>query len=116
VIEHVSDRIAVMYLGRIVELTSAGQLYRNPRHPYTEALLNAIPVPDPQQPRPKPLTGEIPSPVNPPDGCTFHPRCPYAQPRCRVEPPALLPCEDNHLTACHYSDQVGRDLLRKYTP
>jgi len=115
VIEHVSDRVAVMYLGRIVELTTADELYRNPRHPYTEALLNAIPVPDPEQPRPKPLTGEVPSPVNPPGGCTFHPRCPYAQSLCRTEAPPLNPCGDKHLTACHFSDQVGRYLLRKYS-
>jgi len=115
VIEHVSDRIAVMYLGRIVELTTADRLYQNPRHPYTEALLNAIPVPDPKQPRPRPLTGEVPSPINPPGGCTFHPRCPYADARCRIEPPPLAPCEEQHWTACHHSEQVGRYLLNKHS-
>jgi peptide/nickel transport system ATP-binding protein/oligopeptide transport system ATP-binding protein len=113
VIEHVSDRIAVMYLGKIVELTCAAELYRNPRHPYTEALLNAVPIPDPGQPRPTPLTGEIPSPVNPPSGCTFHPRCPYADQRCQSEVPQLADCGSGHLVACHHSDQVGRFLLRK---
>ena len=113
VIEHVSDRIAVMYLGNIVELTSAEQLYKQPRHPYTEALLNAIPIPDPRQPRPAPLSGEIPSPVNPPSGCYFHPRCPYADQHCQQTTPPLLDCGNNHLVACHHSDQVGKFLLRR---
>ncbi len=113
VIEHVSDRIAVMYLGKIVELTSADELYKNPRHPYTEALLNAVPVPDPDQPRPTALKGEIPSPVNPPSGCYFHPRCPYADDRCRQQQPELLDIGNKHLVACYYSEQVGRFLLQK---
>lgn len=111
VIEHVSDRIAVMYLGRIVEQCSAAELYRNPRHPYTEALLNAVPRPDPGSPRPAALSGEIPSPINPPSGCAFHPRCPYAQQRCRSERPELQPVGAEHLAACHFSEQVGRFLL-----
>ena len=111
VIEHVSDRIAVMYLGKIVELTTAEQLYREPRHPYTEALLNAVPVPDPERPRPKPLTGEIPSPVNPPSGCYFHPRCPYADELCRQTAPPLAECATEHLLACHHQEQVGRYRL-----
>ena len=115
VIAHVSDRIAVMYLGRIVELTAADQLYRTPRHPYTEALLNAIPTPDPLQPRPKPLPGEIPSPVNPPTGCAFHPRCPYADAHCRLVAPPLVAQGEQHLAACHHSDKVGRFLLKKYS-
>jgi peptide/nickel transport system ATP-binding protein/oligopeptide transport system ATP-binding protein len=113
VIEHVSDRIAVMYLGRIVELTTAGELYRSPRHPYTEALLNAVPIPDPEQPRPAPLTGEIPSPINPPSGCYFHPRCPYADSLCRQTYPPLSECGNGHLTACHHSDKVGHYLLQR---
>ena len=113
VIEHVSDRIAVMYLGKIVELTSADQLYKNPQHPYTEALLNAVPVPDPDKPRPAALQGEIPSPVNPPSGCYFHPRCPYADDHCRQQEPLLFETGSNHLVACHHSEQVGRFLLQK---
>ncbi len=113
VIEHVSDRIAVMYLGKIVELTSAAELYKNPRHPYTEALLNAVPVPDPNQPRPTALKGEIPSPVHPPSGCYFHPRCPYADDLCKQEEPALLETANEHLVACHHAEQVGRYLLCK---
>ena len=113
VIEHVSDRVAVMYLGKIVELTGADELYKNPRHPYTEALLNAVPSPDPDHPRPKSLSGEIPSPVNPPTGCYFHPRCPYADDLCQQQEPQLTELGNNHQVACHHSDQVGRYLLKK---
>ncbi len=113
VIEHVSDRIGVMYLGRIVELAATDELYKSPRHPYTEALLNAIPHPDPNQYRPAPLQGEIPSPVNRPSGCHFHPRCPYADEICRRETPALNSAGGKRLVACHHTDQVGR-YLRKY--
>ncbi len=112
VIEHVSDRIAVMYLGKIVELTSAAELYRNPRHPYTEALLNAVPTPDPTHPRPAALIGEIPSPVNPPSGCYFHPRCPYADSLCQQQEPPLAEIGNEHLVACHHSEQVGRYLIQ----
>ena len=111
VIEHVSDRIAVMYLGNIVELCSAEELYRNPRHPYTEALLNAVPVPDPAHARPLALKGEIPSPVNPPSGCYFHPRCPYADNLCREQAPELVEMGTGHLVACYHHDQVGRYLV-----
>ncbi len=112
VIEHVSDRIAVMYLGNIVELCDAADLYKNPRHPYTEALLNAVPVPDPKHARPLALAGEIPSAVNPPPGCHFHPRCPYADNLCHQQAPELKTIANNHLAACHFSDQVGRYLVR----
>ncbi len=112
VIEHVSDRIAVMYLGKIVETCSAPELYRNPRHPYTEALLNAVPVPDPAQPRPTALPGEIPSPVNPPSGCHFHPRCPYADTLCQKQAPELREITPGHSVSCHYFQQVGRFLRR----
>ena len=109
VIEHVCDRVAVMYLGRIVELADAEQLYLLPRHPYTEALLNAVPVPDPARHRQKQvLSGEIPSPIDPPSGCHFHPRCPYAQEVCRQEYPPLIEYAKGHLAACHYSGEVGR--------
>jgi oligopeptide/dipeptide ABC transporter ATP-binding protein len=105
VVEHVSDRVAVMYLGRIVELTDRETLYRSPRHPYTEALLSAIPMPDPDRPRNRQiLQGEIPSPLNPPAGCHFHPRCPIAQQGlCEVEAPKLEAAggPEEHLVSCH---------------
>jgi peptide/nickel transport system ATP-binding protein/oligopeptide transport system ATP-binding protein len=109
VIEHVCDRVAVMYLGRIVELADAEQLYSQPRHPYTEALLNSVPIPDPQRIRQHQiLSGEIPSPVNPPSGCHFHPRCPYAQEICRQEYPPLKDQSTGHSAACHFSSAVGK--------
>ena len=105
VVEHISDRVAVMYLGRIVELTDRDTLYNNPLHPYTEALLSAIPIPDPDRPRDRQiLQGEIPSPLNPPLGCHFHPRCPIARiGLCDVEVPDLRPLSDDidHLASCH---------------
>jgi len=110
IIEHISDRVAVMYLGRIVELASATQLYRTPRHPYSEALLNAVPRPDPRARHEKRtlLRGEIPSPITPPPGCHFHPRCPYARVICRREAPPLTDQGNGHLAACHFSTEVGR--------
>lgn len=109
VIEHFCDRVAVMYLGRIVEIADAEQLYRKPRHPYTEALLNAVPIPDPQRVRQHQiLSGEIPSPIDPPSGCHFHPRCPYAKELCRQEYPPLIEQTEGHQSACHFSNEVGR--------
>ena len=109
VIEHVCDRVAVMYLGRIVEIADAEQLYQKPRHPYTEALLNAVPIPDPNRVRQHQiLSGEIPSPIDPPSGCHFHPRCPYVQEICRQEYPPLTVQTDGHQSACHFSNEVGR--------
>ncbi len=109
VIEHVCDRVAVMYLGRIVEIASAEDLYGQPRHPYTEALLNAVPFPDPNRHRQKQvLSGEIPSPIDPPTGCHFHPRCPYAKDICRQEYPAFSEQVPGHKAACHFSTEVGR--------
>jgi len=109
VVEHISDRVAVMYLGRIVELASAIEIYRAPRHPYSEALLNAIPEPDPQRKRkPHHLRGEVPSPISPPSGCTFHPRCPYAEEICRQQEPFLEEQAPGHLSACHFSEKVGK--------
>jgi peptide/nickel transport system ATP-binding protein/oligopeptide transport system ATP-binding protein len=109
VIEHVCDRVAVMYLGRIVEVADAEQLYRKPCHPYTEALLNAVPIPDPRRVREhQVLSGEIPSPIDPPSGCHFHPRCPYAQDICRQEYPPLTEQAEGHQAACHFSGEVGR--------
>jgi oligopeptide/dipeptide ABC transporter ATP-binding protein len=102
VVEHLSHHIAVMYLGRIVELTDKRTLFTAPLHPYTELLLAAVPVPDPAVKRKKRiLQGDVPSPINPPAGCHFHTRCPYAVERCRVEPPPLREVRPGQLVACH---------------
>jgi peptide/nickel transport system ATP-binding protein len=102
VVEHISHRIAVMYLGRIVEYTDKATLFRRPLHPYTESLLLAVPVPDPKIKRQKRvLQGDVPSPINPPSGCHFHTRCPYAVERCRVESPALREVRPGQMVACH---------------
>jgi peptide/nickel transport system ATP-binding protein/oligopeptide transport system ATP-binding protein len=109
IVEHVCNRVAVMYLGRIVELAPAEALYAAPRHPYTEALLNAVPVPDPTSAGRRPvLGGELPSAAAPPTGCHFHPRCPYVQSLCRAEAPPLATQGKDHLSACHFSSEVGR--------
>ena len=102
VVEHISHRIAVMYLGRIVEYTDKHTLFTKALHPYTEQLLLAVPVPDPRVKRPKRvLQGDVPSPINPPSGCHFHTRCPYAVERCRVESPALREVRPGQFVACH---------------
>jgi oligopeptide/dipeptide ABC transporter ATP-binding protein len=101
VVEHISQRVAIMYLGRIVELADSQSLYANPRHPYTRVLLSAVPEIDPQVRRERiRLGGEVPSPINPPAGCRFHPRCAFAEARCRTEDPQLLGSSD-HQVACH---------------
>lgn len=101
VVEHVSHRVAVMYLGKIVELATADELYKDPKHPYTRALLSAIPIPDPK-PRPERiiLTGDVPSPLNPPTGCQFHPRCPLADANCAKQSPVLESKGPQHYVSC----------------
>jgi len=107
VVEHMSNRVAVMYLGRLVELAPTQDLYREPRHPYTEALMAAIPVADPAQVmQPVFLTGEIPNPANPPAGCHFHPRCRYVQEICRRERPAWREIGSGHHGACHRAEEL----------
>jgi oligopeptide/dipeptide ABC transporter ATP-binding protein len=106
VVKHISDRIAVMYLGKIVEFTDADTIYKDPKHPYTQALISAIPIPDPEAKREKQvLVGDVPSPINPPQGCLFHTRCPKAIEICTITRPNLLPLlnsdSDKHLVACH---------------
>ena len=111
VVRHISDRIAVMYLGKIVEVADANQLYSNPQHPYTQALISAIPVPDPSAKR-KPiiLKGDVPSPITPPSGCSFHTRCPYATEKCKIEEPKLADfsqkADKPHQVACHHTGQL----------
>jgi oligopeptide/dipeptide ABC transporter ATP-binding protein len=101
VVEHISDRVAVMYVGKMVELTTREELYKNPLHPYTKALMSAIPIPDPTLKRDRTiLKGDVPSPLNPPKGCRFHPRCPVAIERCSVEEPAFKDKEPDHFVAC----------------
>lgn len=107
VVRHISDRVAVMYLGKIVEMAETEELFRNPRHPYTEALLSAVPVPDPDYQRERIiLKGDVPSPVNPPSGCYFHPRCPYVQPICREQEPPFGDIGGEHFTSCHFSQAL----------
>lgn len=105
VVQHISDRIAVMYLGQMIELTSSDELFSLPLHPYTKALLSAIPIPNPELNRDKiPLEGELPSPVNPPSGCRFHTRCPLAEDKCSKVTPEFKEVKENHYVACHLAE------------
>jgi oligopeptide transport system ATP-binding protein len=110
VVAHISHRVAVMYLGRIVEIAEKTELFKNPRHPYTQALLASVPVANPKAKRLKPLVdGDVPSPVNPPSGCAFHTRCRYAMERCKVDRPVLVEAGARHQVACWLNDGTGRE-------
>jgi len=105
VVEHISDRVAVMYLGKMVEQSKSVELFKYPLHPYTRALMSAIPIPNPRIKRERMiLQGDVPSPLNPPAGCRFHPRCPFAQSRCSVEEPQLRELKPDHLVSCHFAE------------
>ncbi len=110
VVRHISDRVGVMYLGHLVEMAERNEIYRNPVHPYTRALLSAVPIPDPvldaQRERVL-LSGEVPSPLNPPSGCVFHPRCPIAEDRCQIDTPELRQVEPDHWAACLLASGYG---------
>src|SRR5690606_22704025 len=106
VVKHISDRVGVMYLGRMVEVAPKRELYDHPAHPYTQALLSAVPVPNPRHKRERiVLSGNVPSPANPPAGCAFHPRCPKAFDRCRAERPEMIHLGGEHYVACHLFDE-----------
>lgn len=113
VVKHVSGRVAVMYLGRIVELAATEALFAEPKHPYTEALLSAVPVPEPDYSVQRiTLVGDVPSPVTPPTGCHFHPRCRYALDICRTEDPRLKPIREEHFAACHRAEELALQPVR----
>ena len=108
VVKHISDRVAVMYVGQLVETAPAAAIFSRPRHPYTAALMRAVPAPDPRIPSgDTALVGEVPSPANPPSGCYFHPRCPHAVDVCRIETPVLREVAPGHLARCHLADELA---------
>jgi oligopeptide/dipeptide ABC transporter ATP-binding protein len=116
VVRHISDRIAVMYLGVIVEISPADELYDNPLHPYTISLLSAVPIPDPDVETKREtilLAGDLPSPADPPPACRFHTRCPYVQPtKCRTDVPPLRKLGEEHLVACHWAEEIKAGQLQ----
>jgi len=114
VVRHISNRVAVMYVGKILELANNEDLFLNPRHPYTEALISAVPVPDPDNKGKRiRLEGDLPSPMDPPSGCYFHPRCQYVQQVCRIEAPILSQLCDDHFVACHFADSLNLQRVFK---
>jgi peptide/nickel transport system ATP-binding protein len=115
IVEHLTHRVAVMYLGKIVELTDRRTLFARPHHPYTRALLSAVPVPDPLAQRQRIiLRGDVPSPINPPSGCRFHTRCPHAQDVCRRDEPELRKLGDGHVSACHFDLPMDADVIPQH--
>ncbi len=117
VVEHIADRVAVMYVGRVVEVAKTDDLFRHPKMPYTEALLSSVPKPDPRnRAQPKVLMGDVPSSANPPSGCYFHPRCPYAQDICKTEYPPLRDVGGGHMAACHFADELTLEGITPVPP
>jgi peptide/nickel transport system ATP-binding protein len=114
VVKYISHRIAVMYLGKIVELASTEELFYNPKHPYTEALISAVPIPDPDYPvRRILLSGDVPNPLNPPSGCHFHPRCRYAESICKTDPPILRHLGEDHYVRCHLAEHLSLQPIQR---
>ena len=113
VVKYISNRVAVMYLGKIAELARTEELFMNPKHPYTEALMSAVPIPDPAfKTEQITLKGDVPSPVNPPSGCTFHPRCSYAKDICKTRAPEYRNIGDEHFVTCHFADTLNLRSIR----